>query len=174
MTDPFTAAILTTTIAGTAVTAYGQYQEKKSAQQQAKAESAWHAYNAKVAQREEEAERAAVAFESKQQRRKAEQLLARQRVLVGKAGVEMVGSPLLVAEDAAAQLALENINIRQRGIRRQAGFRSQSILDISKASAAKSRAAGYGKATITGAGASILGGAADVGYQGYKMGVWGQ
>lgn len=168
-----TAIILGLAIAGTAITAYGAYQEQKSAQQQSKAEAAWHTYNAKVAKRQEEAERAAVAFESKQQRRKAEQILARQRVLVGKAGVEMEGSPLLVAEDTAAQLALENINIRMRGIRRQEGFRSQSILDISKASAAKSRAAGFGRAAITSTGASILQGASQAGYQGYQMGVWG-
>ena len=166
-------AILATAIAGTAVAAYGQYQQAKSAQQQAKAEAAWHNYNAKVAQREADAERVASAFESKQQKRKAEQLLARQRTLVGAAGVEMEGSPLLVAEDTAAQLALENINIRMRGIRRQEGFISQSILDISKASAAKSRAVGFGKAAIIGAGGSILQGVSQAGYQyGSMKGKW--
>ena len=39
---------------------------------------------------------------------------------------------------------------------------TRSILDISKASAAKSRAAGFGRAAVTGAGSTILQGSADV------------
>ncbi len=141
---------------GTGVAAYGTYQAQKSAQQQAKAQAAWNAYNAKVAQREADAEKAAAAFESKQAGRKARQLLARQKSLIGKSGVQLPGSPLLVAEDTAAQLAKEQTNIRLRGERRVRGFKSQSILDISKASASKSAAAGFGRAAIIGAGSSLL------------------
>jgi len=149
-------------IAATAVTAYSQYEEGRSAAAQARAEAAWHDYNAKVAQREDEAERQAAAYETQQHKREAGQFLARQRAAVGKAGVTMEGSPLLVAEDTAAQLALESSMIRITGARRAARWRSQSILDISKAGAARTAAAGYRRAGVWGAGASILGGATDV------------
>jgi len=169
-----TAAILAVAIAGTAVAAYGQYQEGKAAESQARAEAAWHEYNAKVARREEEAERQATAFEVQQHRREAKQLLARQRALVGKAGVTAEGSPLLFAEDTASQLALESTMIRMGGARRAARFRSQSILDISMAGAAKSRATAYGKAGALRAGSTLLGGMADIGMMGHKMGTFGK
>ena len=156
-------------IAGTGVAAYGQYQQGKQAQSQAKAQSAWNMYNAKVAQREKESQDAANLFASKQQKKKSEALLARQRSLIGASGVEMEGSPLLVMEDTAAELAKEEENLRLTGQRKSQAYASQSILDISKASAAKSAAAGYGKSAIIGAGGSILQGAASAGYQGYMM-----
>ena len=156
-------------IASAVTTAYATYESRKSAQDQAKAQAAWHTYNAKVEEREEEAERQASEFEATQQRRRGAQLLARQRTLTGASGVEMVGSPLLVAEDTAAQLAKENINIRLQGLRRQSMFKSQSILDISKASASSSQASSYGKAGYIGAGASLLSGAAQAGYTSYMM-----
>jgi len=168
-----TAAIITLAITGTAISAYGMYQQGRMAEQQAKQEAAWHQYNALIAKREAEAERQAVAFEAQQQKRKAKQLFARQRALIGAAGVTVEGSPLLVMEDTAAQLALENINIRMRGARRVSAYESRSILDISKASAARSVAGGYRRAGAWGAGASILTGAAQTGYMGYQTGMWG-
>ena len=164
-------ALLVMAIVGTGVAAYGQYQQGKQAQSQAKAQSAWNLYNAKVAQRQADAEERAAAFESKQHKRKAEALLAKQRALVGASGVEMEGSPLLVAEDTAAQLAMEAQNIRLTGQRRAQAYRSQSILDVSKASAAKSRAAGFGQAAVIGAGSTILQGGAQAGKMGYDMGL---
>ena len=162
-------AIIITGIVGTSVAAYGQYQSNKQAQSQAKAQSAWNMYNAKVSQREKEAQDAANLFESRQQKKKAEALLSKQRALIGASGVEMEGSPLLVAEDTAAELALEAENLRLTGQRKSQAYASQSILDISKASAAKSAAAGYGKAAVIGAGSSILQGGAQAGYMGYMM-----
>jgi len=163
-------AILVTAIVGTSVAAYGQYRQNKQAQAQAKAQAAWHQYNAKVAQRQAEAERKAAQFKSEQQKRQAEALLGRQRAMIGASGIEMEGSPLLVAEDTAAQLAKEAQNIRLVGERRAQSYRSQSILDISKASAASSRAAGYGQAAVIGAGSTLLQGGVQAGYMGYKMG----
>jgi len=149
---------------GVGVSAYGQYQQGKQAERQAKAQAAWNLYNAKVAKRQAEAERVATAFEVGQQKKRAKTLLARQRALIGASGVEMEGSPLLVAEDTAAELAKEEVNIQLRGTRRAMGFESQSILDISKASAAKARAAGFGRAAVTGAGATLLQGSATAAY----------
>ncbi len=156
-------------IAATVTAAYGQYQQGKSAQQQAKAQAAWNSYNAKVAQREAESEKAAAAFESRQQKRSAKQLLARQRSLIGASGVTPEGSPLLVAEDTAAQLAKEQTNIRLRGEIRVSAFKSRSILDISKASASKSQAAGFGRAAIIGAGSTLLQGGAQAAFMQHQM-----
>ncbi|MHC4121929.1 MAG: virion core protein, T7 gp14 family [Planctomycetota bacterium] len=160
-------------VVSASVSAYGQYQQGKTAQQQAKAQAAWHMYNAKVAQREAEAERQAAAFESAQHKRTAKALLSRQRAMIGASGVEMEGSPLLVAEDTAAELAKEAVNLRLTGQRRVQAYKSQSILDVSKASAAKAAAAGYGRAAVTSAGATILQGAAETGYMyGSMKGKW--
>ena len=162
---------LIATVISTGAQAYGQYRQGKQAQSQAKAQAAWNLYNSKVAKRQADAEERAAAFESKQHKRKAEALLARQRALVGASGVEMEGSPLLVAEDTAAQLAMEAQNIRLTGQIKAQAYRSQSILDVSKASAAKSRAAGFGQAAVIGAGSTILQGGAQAGKMGYDMGL---
>lgn len=159
--EPFIIPLL---VAGIGVQAYGQYQQGKQAQAQAKAQSAWNLYNSKVAQRQAEAEKTAAAFDVSQHKRKAKALLARQRSLIGAIGVEMEGSPLLVAEDTAAELAKEETNIRLTGQRRVEAFKSRSILDVSMASAAKSRAAGFGRAAVIGAGSTILQGAAQAAF----------
>ena len=160
-------------IAATGISAYSSYQQGQVAKQQSRAQAAWHEYNAKIAQREAEAERKAAAFESKQFERGARQLLSRQRTLVGKAGVEMAGSPLLVAEDTAAQLALEAANIRVGGQRRVQRWRSQSILDIGKARATRTAATAFGRAGALQAGAGLLGGAAKVGFMRSQGSPWG-
>lgn len=158
--EPFIIPLL---IAGTAVTAYGQYQQNKQAQSQAKSQAAFNRYNAKLKQRQAEAEEAAARFESKQQRKKSKALLSKQRALIGASGVTPEGSPLLIQEDTAAELATEAKNIRLRGQQRVSKLKSQSILDISKASAASARATGFGQAAVLSAGSTLLTGAAQVG-----------
>ncbi len=152
-------------VAGIGLTAYSQFQQGKQAQATAKAQSAWNLYNSKVAQREADIERQATAEDVRQQRKRAATLLSRQRSLIGASGLQMEGSPLLVAEDTAAELAKDRVNIQLRGTRRAQAFESQSILDVSKASAAKARAAGFGRAAVTGAGATILSGSADAAFR---------
>ena len=161
--------LLYTAIAGAAASAYGTYQQGRSAEQQAKAEAAWHTYNAQVAQREKEAEKQAALFEAQQHKRQANQLLKRQRALIGASGLDIEGSPLLVAEDTAAQLALENANIRSVGERRQTAYENQSILDTMRASASKTAAKSYKQAGTIGAGSSLLQGLAQAGYGYYTM-----
>ena len=163
-------------IAAVSVTAYSEYQRGKTAAAQAKQEAAWHDYNARVAMRNAAAERQnaaaeqrAVIRESLQQKRRGKALMAKQRAMIGASGVQMPGSPLLVAVDTARELALENAMIREAGQRRVTeygrraeAYRAQSILDISKASASRSAASGYGKAALLGAGTSILEGGTQV------------
>ena len=159
-------------IAGTAVQAYGQYQQGKQSQAQAKAQAAWNLYNSKVAKRSAEAQRKANLFASQQQKKRAKALLARQRALIGASGVEFEGSPLLIAEDTAAELAKEEQNIRLTGQRKVSAFESQSILDISKASAAKAAAAGFGRAAVIGAGSTLLQGGANTAFMAQQMGMF--
>ncbi len=146
-------------VGGAGLQAYGQYKQGKAAQAQAKAQSAINLYNSKVAKRQAEAEATAAKFESKQAKKRAEALKGRQRALIGASGVEAEGSPLLVQEDTAAELETEAANIRATGQRRVQRFESQSILDISAASAARSRARGFGQAAVIGAGSTLLQGA---------------
>ena len=149
-------------VAGVGLAAFGQFQQGKTAQATAKTQAAWNLYNSKVAKREAEVERQATASDVQQQRKRAKTLLSRQRAIIGASGVQIEGSPLLVAEDTAAELAKERVNIQLRGTRRATALESQSILDISKASAAKRRAAGFGRAAVTGAGSTLLTGSADL------------
>jgi hypothetical protein len=151
-------------IAGASTAAYSQYQQGKSAAANAKAEAAWHAYNAKVAENEAEAERKAAEFEAQQQNRQAKQLKARQRALIGASGVTTEGSPLLVLEDTAAQLALENAQIREQGARRVSAYKSQSILDFSKARSVSKSAKGYSRAGLLSAGGTLLQGLGTAAY----------
>jgi len=150
------AVAVTAIVVGGGIQAYGQYQQNKSAQAQAKAQSAWNLYNAKVALREKEAEDAATKFAVKQQERRTKRLIGKARTARGASGVDIEGSPLLATEDLASQLALETTGIRVSGERRSERFVSQSILDTSKASAAKARAAGFGQAALTQPGATLL------------------
>ena len=159
------AAPLILSLVGTGVAAYGQYQQAKTAEQEAKTQAAWNLYNSKIAKREADIERQATAEDVRQQRKRAKTLLSRQRALIGKSGLQLEGSPLLVAEDTAAELAKEEVNIQLRGTRRALSFESQSILDISKASAAKQRAKGFGRAALIGAGSTILQGSSTAFHQ---------
>lgn len=136
---------------GAGVAAYGQYQQGKNAQTQAKAQAAIDLFNSKVALREKEAQDRANLFESQQFAKRAKALRKKQRAIIGASGVEAEGSPLLVQEDTAAELALEAANIRQTGTARSRALESRSILDISAASAARARARGFGRAAVIGA-----------------------
>ncbi|GAF91420.1 unnamed protein product [marine sediment metagenome] len=151
-------------IIGMGISAYSAVQQGRSAAAQAKQQAAWDDYNAKVAKREADAERKASDFEATQQSRAAKQLLARQRALIGASGVTPEGSPLLLAEDTAEQLAIEGANIRTTGERRVGAWTSRSILDTAKARAARASAPGYQKAGYLRAGSSILQGASRYNY----------
>jgi hypothetical protein len=157
-------AVVGASATAAAISGYSAYQQGQSASAQAKADAAWHAHNAKVAEREAEAERKASEFEVTQQKRRADKLLARQRALRGKSGVDIAGSPLLVMEDTAAQLALENANLREVGHRRVSAYKSQSYLDFTKAQYASKSAKGYRRAGTLSALGTTLGGAARTGY----------
>lgn len=146
-------------VAGAGIQAYGQYQQGKNAQSQAKVQSAINLYNSKVVLREKEAQDRANLFESQQFAKRAKSLRKKQAAISAASGVEVEGSPLLVQEDTAADLALEASNIRQTGTAKSLALKNRSILDISAASAAKARARGFGQAAVTGATGTAVSGA---------------
>ncbi len=151
-------------LTGAGVSAYSAVQQGRSAAAQAKQQAAWDDYNAKVAKREADAERTAADFEARQHTRRSKQLMARGRALRGISGVTAEGSPLLLAEDTAAQLAIEGANIRTTGARRVQAFRSRAILDTAAGLAARRTAPGLRRAGVIRAGASILQGGAQAAY----------
>lgn len=154
-------AIAATAI-GTGISAYSQYQAGQMREAQAEARAKWQRYNAKVAQREAQARREATKYEALQHQRKARQLKARQRAAMGVSGIREEGSPLLVAEDTAEQLKLENLILQQRGNRRAQKYQQKSILDVSKSRFTEKTAPYYGRAGAMKAGASLLRGAGTV------------
>lgn len=123
---------------------------------QSRAQAAWGKYNAKVAERNAMMAKLGAEKEAGRKRAEVRKLLARQRAVYGKAGVEFEGSPLLVMADTAAEGELDALLIEYRGLTQSQAQRSQAELDRMKARATK-RAGWYG------AGQSLLGGAARAG-----------
>lgn len=162
-------AILIMSLVGGAVSAIGQIQQGRAARAQKRAEAAWHNYNAQIAQRDKIAAKDAADFKAAQHRKQAEALQKRNRALTGASGVNVEGSPLLVAEDNAAQLALEESNIIEAGARDVQTLESRSILDLSKATAARTTGAAAGRAGVIGAGATILQTGASAAFMKHQM-----
>jgi hypothetical protein len=170
--EPATTAILVTSIVGTGVAAYGTYQQGQQAAQQARSQAAWNRYNAQLADREKQVVREQSRFKADKLAREKRAFQARNRAAAGAAGVEFEGSPLLVAEDNAAQFTREELNIRQAGARGIQSLESRSILDTFKAKAASSSAKGFARAGAIGAGAGLLQGGANTAFMAHQMGLF--
>lgn len=143
-------------LAAAGVAAYGQYKQGQAQERQLKAQAAWQEYNARLAQRDKAEVRAAGQFKAEQHRKRARAFLARNRAMTGASGVSQIGSPLIVAEDNAAQFQLEEFNIRKGTAAGVQSLESQSILDMSKAKASRTAAKDAKTAGTIGAGTSIL------------------
>jgi len=165
-------------IASTAVSAYGAYKQGQMQQgqaeaqaEQARAQAAYQRMNANMALEEAKAEQEASVAELKQHRRGSQQKMATLRARMGASGVAPTGSPLLLEEDTASELALEHAWLRVTGARKVKRWRGQSLLDMKQAemsmtSASNLQSAGrdYAKAGKWSAGASLLGGGAKTAY----------
>lgn len=100
--------MIATQVVGTGISAYGQHQAGKQAEQA-------YGYNAQLA-REQGAEAERVS------RRKLKSLLSSQRALYAKAGVDITeGSPLMVLSETAAEGEREALALRR-------GYRSEAYL----------------------------------------------
>lgn len=121
------------------VSAYGQVQQGKN-------EDAWAKYNAKMAERDARTAEENAKYAAAQKRRETERMLGKQRALYGKAGVTMEGSPLIVAQNTAAEGEMDALMI-ERGYAIEAiRYRSEKSLFRARGSAAK-RAGYWGAGT---------------------------
>jgi hypothetical protein len=133
---------------GTGTAAYGQI---TSAHQQA----ATAKYNAELAERNAKSAKKNAEYEARQKRKETARLLGRQRALYGKAGVAMEGSPLIVAQETAAEGEMDALMIER-------GYAQKSAAYLSQAKLAKMRAKNYGQQGYWGAGSTLLTGAGQV------------
>lgn len=127
-------------LAGTGVSAFGQYQQGQAADAQARAEQKWHSYNAEIARRSAiEAEQKALA-DAQRQRREARDQMSRMRAAYGASGVVMTeGSPLLQIERAAREAEMDVLNILRAGQIEAGQYRSQAVLDTMRGQTARLR-----------------------------------
>lgn len=141
---------------GTGMSAYGQVQQGRS-------QSTAAEYNAKLARRNAKSAKKNAEYEAGQKRKETKRLLGKQRVLYGKAGVTMEGSPLDVLQETAAQGEMDALMIERGYAQRTASYLSQVKL-------AQMRARGYRQQGYYGAGSTLLTGGGKVvgGYGGYK------
>jgi hypothetical protein len=133
-------------VAASAMEGYSQIQA-------ARAEAAWHDYNAKIANRNAEQAVIQSKAEAKRRRQEIRKLLGVQGALYGKAGVTFEGSPLLVMADTAAEGELDARLIEYEGLLKKQAYKMQ-------ARASKLHAKGIRTASYWQAGSSLLGGAA--------------
>ena len=111
-------------------------------------------YQAAVAQESARAMEFQAAEQAKRKREQGQALLARQRVLYGASGVNlMFGSPLLVMEETAGQIELEAQDILFSGKTGAVGLRSQGAAALAegKSKATASYMNAFGSLLKTGA-----------------------
>jgi len=94
----------------------GQYEAGKAAEAQAESEAEWAEYRAKLQEREAAERLEAAAIEEKKHRKAGARLKARQRVLVGQAGILPIGSPFEVMKETATELEMDALMIRRGGM----------------------------------------------------------
>ncbi len=110
-----TAAAIALGGAGLGLQMKGQFEAGKQAEAQAKSETAWNEYNAKLAEREAIERRESAGFEERKHRKAGERIKARRRAQAGKAGILPTGSFELVSEETATELEIDARMIRRGG-----------------------------------------------------------
>lgn len=132
-------------MAGVGMAAYGQYQAGKSAEEVAE-------YNARVQENQAKREEYAAGYEADMLADRGKKLRAKQRVAYAKAGVTSAGTPLLVFEETAAEIAQDVAMTRWGGTQRASYYRSAAGISLMKGRSAY-------RAGVIGAGTSLLSGA---------------
>lgn len=103
-------------IAGAAVTAGSQLQQGRVARSQAETQQLIDERNARIAETAAEEERLAAEDRATAQARAGEELIGRQRAIIGAAGVGFTGSSLAVLQDTQTTLELDRLAILRRGV----------------------------------------------------------
>lgn len=131
--------------AAAAVSAIGQIEAGRNAKKASE-------YNAQVAEARGRQVKQAAAFNEQRQRDQADKVVSTQQAAFGRSGVQMVGSPLLVVSDTAAEAELDALAIRYSGSVEEANAKRQAAADRLQGKIAQ-QSSYYGAAT------SLLGGA---------------
>lgn len=145
-----------TTVAGTALSSYGQYQSGKAQQDMAN-------YNAKLAENEAIATEQLAHAETQRMTKDKQRLMATQRAGYAKSGsVITEGTPLLFMAEQAAEMELDMITQQRNRALEANMLRSQAKLDKYSG-----KVASY--AGRLGAGATVLSGAGQAGGNAFMM-----
>ena len=150
-----TLAIIALSVGG-GLQALSMVQEGRAARETGAAQAAIAERNALLAERQAEAEQQAAAAEAKIQREAGEELLARQRALFAKGGVELRGTPLSVVVDTAEKLEADRLTILREGAITAAQRKGQADVLRLQGRAAKARGRATGRASVLAAGGTIL------------------
>src|SRR3990167_9832642 len=115
--------------------AYSDYEQGRAQAQMAEYNALIATQNAKLAGEQIGIVTKEKAIEAARLRRNTEDILASQRASFGKAGVEMAGTPLMVAAETMTELELDALAIRYAGtieqsriLAQQAGLRQEAQL----------------------------------------------
>jgi len=152
-------------VAGTAVSAYGQIQAGRAAAAQGESAQNIANYNAAIQEREAKAIEQKTRFDQMRQAERAARIKSRLRTKLAGSGARMdVGAPLMLQEEQAAELELENMLIGYEGETGAQRARSQAEIDrlqgrLYRQKGRAGRTAGY-----IGAGSTLLTGFGTAGY----------
>lgn len=117
------------TAVGAGVAAYSSYQSGQATKRLMNYNAALADQDAKVRERDGR-------ILANAQRQQNLRLMARQRALYGKAGVNMTGSPLLVQAEQAGQLEMAALEVERQGSIEAGRARQQAVLDRMQGKAA--------------------------------------
>ena len=158
--DPVTIAV----VAGAGISAYSSYQQGVSQQNMANYNARIASQNAALTVEQMDISQREKGITQARQRRETEKVLSSQRAKFAKAGVEMAGTPLMVAADTMYESDLDSLAIQysstvEQGqlLAKEAGLRQEASLQ--KMSGKAARDAGY-----LGAGSSLLSGIGTAAY----------
>ena len=141
---------LAAAIGGSAVSAFGMYQQGQAAKRSA-------AYNAAIQRNQAIAARQKADYDARRKRSEVETLLARQRAGFAKGGVVLEGTPLEVLEATAEAGELDAQAIIYGGEVGATGYESHAQLsELEGAQAAQAGMVGAGATLLTGAGKAGL------------------
>jgi hypothetical protein len=155
----FSTIALVALAVGTAVTAYGQYQQGQAQERAAN-------YNAAVQERNAQIAKQNAEYDAERQSSKLRRAIGSQRAAVMASGIQMEGTALDLQADTVQQGEMDRLAILYGGEISSQNSKSEAELSRMQGKAAA-------QAGTTAAFGTVLGGFGNVGVSGAKMGKWG-
>ncbi len=153
---------------GTVTQMKAQREAGEAAEEQSQREAAWREFNAKLEEREAKEVQESAASEEQKFRKGGERLKARRRTQAGQAGILPIGSFELVSRETVDELEMDALEIRRGGTIGAQGLTAAAQLSRFGAKSALLRGKAARRAGWTGALATGLSGAAQLGFQATK------